>query len=550
MTLLTILIFLPVLAAVALAFLPKSIEHLAAKAQLAIAVICLAIVSYILFGFDTSYSYLQNETDTPWLQFAIGHLGVFESRFHLGIDGLNAAMILLAAIIHFIAAVSSFEIVQKKRGYHASLLLLMGSVYGAFLAQDFFLFFIFFEFMLLPMYFLIGLWGGKNREYAALKFFIYTLVGSIFILIVLIGLWSGTGNPAATAMLANSLGSTTELTKELIYDTQTLFQQHNLDETNVVKTLDFQYLSQKYNTLRNSFLHEDNLTTIWGYTIRHWAFILLFLGFAIKLPMVPFHTWLPDAHVEAPTPISVILAGILLKVGGYGFIRIAYSVFSDVAVQFATGIAILGTFSIVWGALCALAQTDLKRLVAYSSVSHMGFVLLALGAFNTTGFNAALYQMFSHGLLSAMLFVIVGVLYSRTGDRQIGSYQGLALSMPNFTLLAAVAFFASLGLPLFSGFIGEFFSLSAAFGTSLISAWIPGIASIGIVLGAAYFLYTFRRMWLGNYWTRHQSQLPDLTLNEQLMLIILAILSLVIGVFPKYIFDLSAFTVSQLPFFK
>jgi NADH-quinone oxidoreductase subunit M len=263
---------------------------------------------------------------------------------------------------------------------------------------------------------------------------------------------------------------------------------------------------------------------------------------------VPVHTWLPDAHVEAPTAISVILAGILLKVGGYGLLRIAYPIFPNEAAQIAPWIAFVAVFSIIWGALAALAQQDLKRLVAYSSVSHMGFVLLAIAAISYQGYQAAIYQMVSHGILSGMLFVVVGVLYSRTGDRRIDSYQGLAHTMPKYTFWVAIAFFASLGLPLFSGFIGEFYCISSAFSAGLYAKGLAAVAGIGIVLGAAYFLYTFKRMWLGKPWQRSENTLYDLQTREILMLAFLGLLTLLLGVFPKLIFNLGETTFQDLNF--
>jgi NADH-quinone oxidoreductase subunit M len=271
------------------------------------------------------------------------------------------------------------------------------------------------------------------------------------------------------------------------------------------------------------------------------------IGFGVKLPVVPFHTWLPDAHVEAPTPVSVVLAGILLKIGAYGFLRIAYPIFPEIANQYAIWIVGFGVFSIIYGAFNALAMNDLKKMIAYSSISHMGFVLLGVGSLTSEGFNGAVYQMFSHGILSAMLFLLVGVLYSRTHDRRIDSYQGLASKMPLFTFMIAIAFFASLGLPAFSGFIGEIFTLMGGFNSPLIPRWLAGLATFGLVLGAAYFLWTLQRMFFGKFWVRqYEETLQDLTTREKIMLYPLAILALIFGIFPHLIFDVTNLSLAEL----
>ena len=271
------------------------------------------------------------------------------------------------------------------------------------------------------------------------------------------------------------------------------------------------------------------------------------IGFGVKLPAVPVHTWLPDAHVEAPTPVSVVLAGILLKIGGYGFLRIAFPIFPEIAHQYALWIVGFGVLSILYGAYNALSMNDLKKMIAYSSVSHMGFVLVGIGSLTSEGLNGAVYQMFSHGILSAMLFLLVGVLYDRTHDRRIDSYQGLASVMPKYTAMIAVAFFASLGLPAFSGFIGEIFTLMGSFNSPLIPKWLTGLAAFGLVLGAGYFLWTLQRMFFGKFWVRqYEETLQDLTSREKVMLYPLAILALVFGLFPNLIFGVTGLSLAEL----
>ncbi len=267
-----------------------------------------------------------------------------------------------------------------------------------------------------------------------------------------------------------------------------------------------------------------------------WAFWLLVIGFFLKVPVVPFHTWLPDAHVEAPTPTSVILAGILLNIGGYGIRRIAYPIFPDVVVVSAFAIGIFGVISILYGALNALAQKDFKKMVAFSSVSHMGFVIVGVASLTNEGLNGAIFQMFSHGILSAMLFVIVGILYDRTHNRNMDDFRGLVQAMPRYSSFVTVIFFASLGLPLFSGFIGELFTVMGGFRSDFLPIWIPTLATLGIILGAGYFLWNLQKMFLGKIWLRNPMELSDLNTRETLLLSLGTLLTLGIGIFPNFIF--------------
>ncbi|WP_420152301.1 complex I subunit 4 family protein [Siphonobacter sp.] len=540
MPILTTLIALPFLGAVLLLLLPEAARNACRWLTVLLCTVHLALSSWLWFQFDPQLVGYQFAENHDWITMALGQFGIISIDYSVGTDGLSLPMVWLTSLVMLVGAVSSFEIKEKERAYYALYLLLMGSVMGCFVALDLFLFFLFFEFMLLPMYFLIGIWGGPRREYASLKFFIYTLAGSVFILLVMIGLYLSVIDPVETALNIGLVQDRAQITEDVLAEVQSLVSQLQIDPAQLVHTFEIPYLTNPRNFVPESLLSSMAGHEIFGLSARLLAFLMLFIGFAVKLPMVPLHTWLPDAHVEAPTPISVVLAGILLKIGGYGFFRIAYEIFPDGAIYFADWIAGLGVLSIVYGAFNALSQKDLKRLIAYSSVSHMGFVLLGLAALTPEGANAAIYQLFSHGILSPMLFLVVGVVYARTHDRNIDHYQGLASTMPAYTGLTAIAFFASLGLPGFSGFIGEFFSLMGAFNSLYIPVWMVVAGGFGLILGAGYFLWTFQRVFLGKRWSTHDAQLlTDLNAREKLMLVPLALLSLFFGILPGTVFAIT-----------
>lgn len=504
------------------------------------------LVGFCLFlSYNTADPGLQLRETLDWITLSLGSLGTVSIDYALAVDGINLGLVLLAILVLLVGSVSSWTVDKRPKAYFALYLLLTASIVGCFLAQDLFLFYLFFEFMLLPMYFLIGMWGGPRREYAAIKFFVYTFFGSLLILIVMIGLYLSAIDPVETAVAAGLVASADLVTPETIKAVQQLLLESRFAPEFLVHTFRFEYLSDMGNYLPGALLglHTDFL--LLDIPVRLLAFWFLFIGFAVKLPVVPVHTWLPDAHVEAPTPISVVLAGILLKIGGYAFIRIVAGFFPLETFYSAVPLAVLGMISIVYGGFNALAQFDLKKMIAFSSISHMGFVLLGIASLTAEGINGAIYQMVSHGVLSCMLFLLAGVIYDRTHDRQIDHYRGLIGPMPYYTVLTGVAFFASLGLPGFSGFVGELFTLMGAFRASNLPVWIPALSTLGIVLAAAYFLWTYQRMFFGSFWYKKGTgeELKDLSSREMGLLLPLAVIAFLLGIFPGALFELSEATV-------
>ncbi|HTI57847.1 NADH-quinone oxidoreductase subunit M [Mucilaginibacter sp.] len=518
MNILSLLIFIPLLFALAIIVLPSSmragfkyITLLATLVQLGI-----SIWMYLHFQTGGHFGGVNNEAQfqfvqkIPWIDLSLGNMGKMQVDYFVGIDGISITLVLMTSLVMVIAALASWEIKSNLKGFFSLFLLLNTAVIGVFCALDFFLFYIFYELMLLPLYFLIGMWGGARREYAAIKFFLYTLFGSVFMLLVMVGLYLSVKDPATGSHTFNIIQ---------------MMNPANYDQGSV-----FSVLAHK---------------TILGMPARTVGFVVLFIAFAIKVPIVPLHTWLPDAHVEAPTPVSIILAGILLKVGGYGIIRICLGIFPEIASSGAFWLGLLGVISIIYGALNALAQRDLKRLIAYSSVSHMGFVLLGIASQTPEGISGALMQMVSHGFLSAMLFFLVGVVYNRVHDRDIYNFRGLGTLMPKYTTFVMIAFFASLGIPGLSAFIGEAFSLLGAFESSSVNGYLPYwmaiCGSVGIILSAAYFLWTLQRMFFGTLSLKGgdvwKTALTDLDSREILALMPLALMTLVLGVMPSLVFD-------------
>lgn len=476
---LSIITFSPLLGALLIVFVPSRNRRLIQGISVLFTAIPL-ILSFRLYQvFSPASTGLQ---DASMYQFVEKYpwISSFNINYYIGVDGLSITMVILSALISFIGVFASFSIEKAIKGYFSLYLLLATAMMGVFVALDFFLFYVFWEVMLLPMYFLIGIWGGPRREYAAIKFFLYTLFGSVFMLLVMLFFY---------------------------------FSAHTFSLVELASIM----VSRQY----PGYLNVESF--------RIAAWVLLFIGFAIKIPAFPFHTWLPDAHVEAPTAISVILAGVLLKMGTYGLLRISYPLLPAETLMMAPiALGVLGIVNIVYGAFVAMAQTDLKKLIAYSSISHMGYVMLGMAAFNIEGMNGALFQMFNHGTITAMLFILVGVIYDRAHHRNINELGGLIQQMPRYAAFTAFAFFAGLGLPGLSGFISEALVFLGAFKVYPI---LTAVAVSGVVLTAAYLLWAYMRVFFDKMPDKYKG-FSDISKLEVFSLMPVAFFVLVFGVYP------------------
>jgi NADH-quinone oxidoreductase subunit M len=485
--LLTIVTFLPLLGGVVVLLIPKHQERLMKQVALITSILTFLVSLWLLGPFEIGRPEMQLQQKVPW----IPGIGV---HYHLGLDGLSLPLVIMTTLLTLLSIIYSWRIDVRLKEYLFLFLLLETGMIGVFVSLDFFLFYVFWEITLVPMYFLIGIWGGPRKEYAAIKFFLYTLVGSLAMLLAILLLYFN-ADPRTFGILD-------------------LIHQQPLAKAPLLAALAF-----------------------WGF----------FLSFAIKVPMWPFHTWLPDAHVEAPTAGSVILAAILLKLGTYGFVRISLPMFPETFKAYAFFIAILALLGIVYGALVAMAQTDLKKLVAYSSVNHMGYVMLgvaaAAGAVGlpekaraaTIALNGAVFEMVAHGIITGALFLIVGVIYDyRAHVRGVNDFGGLGATLPRYTGVTTVAMLASLGLPGLMGFVAEFLIFVGSFG---VFPELTVIAVTGVIFSAAMFLWTIQRIFLGPPNTRWEA-LPDLDARETWSLAPLVVLMFVFGVYPRPLLDI------------
>jgi NADH-quinone oxidoreductase subunit M len=473
---LTLLVFLPAAAAGVILLLPRSMEQQSRWIALGASIVILALSIQMFFAFDLGAPGYQFVERREWVD-----IGAFNLQYFLGVDGLSMPLVLLTTFLTLASVLVSFSVTHRPRAYYACLLVLASSVIGVFTALDFLLFFLFWELELFPMYLLISVWGSGRKEYSAMKFVLYTIAGSAFMLVGILVL----------AFSAN--------------------------------TFDIEVLSQ------TDF--QDTLIPL------GWVFFFLFVGFAVKLPIVPLHTWLPDAHSDAPTAVSVMLAGVLLKMGGYGLIRISITMMPGIAEDWDVWFAAIGAISVLYGAFITLRQTDVKRLIAYSSVSHMGLVLLGIGALGNVGLVGATYQMLAHGLITGLMFVMVGLMYERTHTREIARLGGLARQMPLIATGMVFAGLGSLGLPALAGFIAE---ITVFLGTFQKYEWAVLMSIFGVVLSAGYVLWMLQRVVFGPVKHEWDGVTDQRHWWEHTVVIGLVALVVLLGVYPDLMTEMIA----------
>lgn len=508
------MIFFPLVGAGAIFFVPSKKETLIKWVSVAATVVPFLLSLVLLSHYDATSTKIQFAEVHDWIP-------SINVQYNLGVDGLSILMCVLTGLLSFLCIFASWNVKKYVKGYFMMFLVLHVGMMGVFCALDFFLFYVFWEVMLLPMYFLVGVWGGERKEYAAIKFFLYTLFGSVLMLVAMLALYFYSRGADGS----------------------------QLPTFNLMKLATMDWTQYRIHIFGLDLPFDK---TVW------W---LLFVGFAVKVPLFPFHTWLPWAHVQAPTAVSIILAGVLLKMGTYGFLRVNYTVLPQATQAFAYAMAILGIINIIYGALCAMAQKDLKKLVAYSSVSHMGYVILGMAVYTPAGIQGAVLQMFNHGISAAMMFMLVGVLYERlhhryivTPDGKLG-FGGIAQKAPWVTAVWMVAVFSSLGLPTLNGFISEALVFMGAFQNPAYRTETI-IAASGIVLTAAYLLWMVQRVFLGPFTTLHKDvstgvlhpahEVAEVTRLEWVVLTPLAILCVWIGVYPQPFLNLIKLSLNQL----